>query len=241
MEAAQWWDMKGQTHLPGIVGKKLVGEKKTGVTWRRLKGSLCILNDIIYVVYINPFLYNVYVYIYMYITFVCIRSKRYCCLNIPNMAYPLWRVLSDKFSEGRNGEPLNPCNKARVRLGHIWHETEGRHHCDVNVKTCPRSGSVSPGHLALFQAFHFRVFFFSESLPTCTNLQILQSCWWNSHDARWWSALIFVGKVSLKVECDTLHGSPSGINRTNQCECVRKIMCHTYSFDRGNKRLQMLR
>ena len=106
MEAAQWWDMKGQTHLPGIVGKKLVGEKKTGVTWRRLKGSLCILNDIIYVVYINPFLYNVYVYIYMYITFVYIRSKRYCCLNIPNMAYPLWRVLSDKFSEGRNGEPL---------------------------------------------------------------------------------------------------------------------------------------
>ena len=67
-----------------------------------------------------------YIYIYMYITFVYIRSKRYCCLNIPNMAYPLWRVLSDKFSEGRNGEPLNPCNKARVRLGHIWHETEGK-------------------------------------------------------------------------------------------------------------------
>jgi len=32
--------------------------------------------------------------------------------------------------------------------------------------------------------------------------------------------LIFVGKVSLKVERDTLHGFLSGINRTNQCECV---------------------
>ena len=96
--------MKGQTHLPGIVGKKLVGEKKTVVTWRRLKGSLCIVNDIIYVVYINPFLYNVDVYIYTYI-YIYLRSKRYCCFNIPKMGYPYGE---SSLISSRKGGMVNP-------------------------------------------------------------------------------------------------------------------------------------